>query len=193
MTNAKPLARRVYDEFHAIDCRPFVKKKNGLDYVPWAVAWALVLDRFPETEDPRRERVQYEDGSWEVMVSVTIRDGDESITRSMWLPVMDYKNQPIANPTTRDFNDSYMRCLVKTLAMFGLGLNIYGGEINVPEPVVQEMANERQMAKIREYHEAGEIPDNTLSWLDKQEWQLTRDQAGKLLTKLKAAQKNEAA
>ena len=89
-----------------------------------------------------------------VMTSVTI----EGITHDMWLPVMDgankamkdkpysYKVKEYVNgkftgqyterwvePATMfDINKTIMRCLVKNLAMFGLGLYIYAGE-DLPE------------------------------------------------------------
>ena len=35
-------------------------------------------------------------------------------------------------PNTRDINDSIMRCAVKTIALFGLGMKIYEGEATAP-------------------------------------------------------------
>ena len=49
-------------------------------------------------------------------------------SRKMWLPVMDYTNKSIENPTSRDVSDARMRCLVKTLSLFGLALDLYFGE-----------------------------------------------------------------
>ena len=46
----------------------------------------------------------------------------------MWLPVLDYKNNPIKNPSAMAINTTMMRCLVKAIAMHGLGLYIYAGE-----------------------------------------------------------------
>ena len=46
----------------------------------------------------------------------------------MWLAVMNYSNKAITNPTSVDINKSQMRCFVKCIAMFGLGLHIYAGE-----------------------------------------------------------------
>ena len=66
----------------------------------------------------------YPDGSASVHVTVSIGD----LARSMWLPVMDYKNNAIANPSARQISDAKMRCLVKCIAMFGLGHYIYAGE-----------------------------------------------------------------
>ena len=50
----------------------------------------------------------------------------------MWLPVMDYKNDAKKNPTSKDISNSRMRCLVKAIAMHGLGHYVYAGE-DVPE------------------------------------------------------------
>jgi len=66
----------------------------------------------------------YPDGSASVHVTVSIGN----LARSMWLPVMDYKNNAIANPSARQISDAKMRCLVKCIAMFGLGHYIYAGE-----------------------------------------------------------------
>jgi len=76
--------------------------------------------------------------------SVTI-DGE---TLSMWLPVMDgankamkkegysyttrYGDKQVASATMFDINKTMMRCLVKNLAMFGMGIYIYAGE-DLPE------------------------------------------------------------
>jgi hypothetical protein len=72
----------------------------------------------------------------------------EGETLEMWLPVMDGKNKSMKKHaysyTTRygekeveaatsfDINKTMMRCLVKNLAMFGLGIYIYAGE-DLPE------------------------------------------------------------
>ena len=66
------------------------------------------------------------------------------IKKMMWLPVMDNKNramksqaytiqtkngnQSVAPATMFDINKTLMRCLVKNISMFGLGLYIYAGE-----------------------------------------------------------------
>ena len=90
------------------------------------------------------------------MVYTKVKAG--GITHEMWLPVMDGANNAMKNtpytyqvkeysygkPTGKmidktvnaytmfDVNKTVMRCLVKNLAMFGLGLYIYAGE-DLPE------------------------------------------------------------
>ena len=66
----------------------------------------------------------YPDGSASVHVTVSIGD----LARSMWLPVMDNRNNAISNPTSRQISDAKMRCLVKCIAILGLGHYIFAGE-----------------------------------------------------------------
>lgn len=94
-------------------------------------------------------------------------------THTMWLPVMDSANRAlksspypikIANrdrsgvedvktitipaATMTDINKTIMRCLVKNIAMFGLGLYIYAGE-DLPTDLV-EPASEEQVKRMIE-------------------------------------------
>lgn len=116
--------KNIYEKFSKIDLSAVVEKKMSLTYLSWAKAWDIVMQHYPESNFEILEPVRLDDGSMEVWVSVTI-DGH---TRKMWLPVMDNKNNSIIKPTSRQVSDARMRCLVKCLAMFGLGLYIYQGE-----------------------------------------------------------------
>jgi hypothetical protein len=60
----------------------------------------------------------------EVRMEVTI----EGLSHTMWLYVMDFKNKAVPHPNAQQINTARMRCLVKCLAMFGLGHYIYAGE-----------------------------------------------------------------
>jgi hypothetical protein len=44
------------------------------------------------------------------------------------MPVIDSRNKAIPNPNAMDVNTAMMRCLVKTISLFGIGLYIYAGE-----------------------------------------------------------------
>jgi hypothetical protein len=50
---------------------------------------------------------------------------------------MDNRNNAVKEPDSRDINDTKMRCLVKNIALFGLGHYIFTGE-TAPAPAVQE-------------------------------------------------------
>ena len=53
-------------------------------------------------------------------------------TMFMQLAVFDFKNQAIKTPNAVQVSNSMMRCLVKCIACFGIGLYIYAGE-DLPE------------------------------------------------------------
>lgn len=128
---------------------------NKLSYLSWAWAWAEVLKVCPdasyEIERFGEERLPYQrtPEGFMVWTKVTMK----GVTREMWLPVMDSHNltmlsEPWKKATKRgeiaveratmfDINKTIMRCLVKNVAMFGLGLNIYAGE-DTPRQLVAE-------------------------------------------------------
>lgn len=119
--------KEVWDKFSQIkkEDLPIAKKGNmNLDYLSWAHALHIAIDSFPNLTFHCDKERSYDDGSMMVFASITI---DEH-TREMWLPVMDNKNNSIINPSSRQVSDNKMRCLVKCLALFGLGLNVYAGE-----------------------------------------------------------------
>ena len=103
----------------------------NLSYLSWAWAWGILMEHYPDAKIGFYEQketgipyVQMPDGSAEVRCRVQIGN----LIREMWLPVMDYKNNAVEDPNSRQVSDTKMRCLVKCLALFGLGHYIYGGE-----------------------------------------------------------------
>lgn len=139
-----------FKSLYSINVNENVEKKNGLSYLSWAWAWAEFMKQYPQAE---YEIVKFDglpyaydpNTGYMVYTKVTV-DGQ---TREMWLPVMDSANRAMkAEPytvtnkwgkettieaaTMFDINKTIMRCLVKNLAMFGLGLYIYAGE-DLPE------------------------------------------------------------
>ena len=77
------------------------------------------------------------DGTMLVNVIVTIGN----MTRKMWLPVMDNRNKPVANPNAFQINTTRMRCLTKCFALFGLGHYIFAGEDLPPSDEVEPEAD----------------------------------------------------
>jgi len=114
----------IYLTLSQVDLSKFTEKKMGLTYLSWANAWGVLMTHYPTASYQVLPSESFSDGSMEVWVEVTI----EGHTRRMWLPVMNHKNQAICNPSSRDVSDARMRCLVKCLSLFGLGLYIYQGE-----------------------------------------------------------------
>ena len=125
---------KIWATLSQIDVSRHVEKKNGLSYLSWAWAWGVLMEEYPHAEYSFSAPEVHPDGTVTIHCDIMIGH----CHRSMWLPVMDYKNNAIKNPDARKISDTKMRTLVKCLAMFGLGHRIYAGEdINPPgEPEV---------------------------------------------------------
>ena len=124
--------KSVWENLSKVDVSDKIEKKMNLSYLSWAWAWGVLVENYPEAQYRFYEDkesgipyIQLPDGTAEVRCRVSITD---NVWREMWLPVMNHKNQAIPNPNARDVSDTKMRCLVKCVAMFGLGHYIYAGE-----------------------------------------------------------------
>lgn len=137
--------KSVFNTLYKIDCKDKTEKKNGLTYLSWSWAWGIVKSKYPDAsykvcEFEGKPYLFDKNLGYMVKTDVTI----EGETLSMFLPVMDGANQAQKDVeytyTTRngqktvfaatmfDINRAIMRCLVKNLSLFGLGLYIYAGE-----------------------------------------------------------------
>lgn len=112
-----------FEKMAAIDVTAHIEKKNNLSYLSWAWAVDQLLRTDPAASwsfgDP-------EPFNETLMVFCTVTAFGKSMT--MQLPVMDYRNKAISNPDAFAVNTAMMRCLVKAIALHGLGLYIYAGE-----------------------------------------------------------------
>ena len=125
MTN---LASRVWSTMSPINVNDMTEKKGNLTYLSWASAVEILGKHFPD-HDFDTTFDKFDDGTVMVYSQLTIRDGEESYTRRMWLPVMDHRNNAIQNPDSRKISDAMMRCLAKCISVAtGLGLYVYRGE-----------------------------------------------------------------
>ena len=102
-----------------------VEKKGKFSYAPWATAVKQLLKLVPSATWSFEPTTQHGDY---VMVKTTVTI--YGVTRPCILPcyaIPKGGGQPrsIPNPDTYDLNTAYMRCLVKNIAMFGLGIDIY--------------------------------------------------------------------
>lgn len=126
---AKSLYRESWERLSRIDVGDHIETKGDrvrLSYLSWTWAWAQLMEIYPESVY-RFEEHSRDDSTVMVSCTVTIRDGNRAASRDMWLPVMSHTNAAIENPNARQVSDTRMRCLVKCLAMFGLGLDVYAG------------------------------------------------------------------
>ena len=140
------LAESVWQTLYSINVSHHIEKKGNLSYLSWCWAWQALMEEFPESTYDIDDRT-YSDGSMEVHVTIKIQRGDETVSRMMWLPVMDHRNKAIKNPDARQISDARMRCLVKCIAMLGLGVYIYAGE-DLPQA-----EKEQQLQPISEHQQ----------------------------------------
>lgn len=161
--------KSVFETLSAVDVSKHVevismRKGPALKYVSWAWAWNMVKSIYPSANRVIEEfpefRFNEKTGAWyatgqmldyritpegcEVKVTVTIEDE----TYSERLYVMDMRNQPVTKPNIAQINKTQQRCLVKALAMAGLGLNLYAGE-DLPMADINE-ADKEQAAQRKE-------------------------------------------
>jgi hypothetical protein len=129
-------------ELSKINVNEHVERKGSFSYLSWpfAVAQLRQFDSSATWQVQRFDGLPYlqTDTGVFVEVAVTVR----GVTLSQIHPVLDNKNRPILAPTSFDINTSIARCLVKAIALHGLGLYIYAGEdlpVASEEPKVEEM------------------------------------------------------
>lgn len=149
-----------FEELLKINVNDYTESKNGLTYLSWTYAWSEFKKTCPgaDYEIVKQENglpFVY-DSNTGYMVFTKVTDGNSWL--EMWLPVMDGNNKAMLDhkysyqvkeyqqgkwtggyiektvePASMfDINKTIMRCLVKNIAMFGLGLYIYSGE-DLPE------------------------------------------------------------
>ena len=118
----------------AINVSEHIEKKGGFSYLSWpyAVAQLRLADPAASWEVRRFEGLPYLASEAGVFVEVAVTV--QGITLSQIHPVLDGRNRPLIAPTSFDINTSIQRCLVKAIALHGLGLYIYAGE-DLPQAV----------------------------------------------------------
>ena len=152
-----------FDVLNAINVNDHVEKKdNKMSYLTWAWAWAEVKKLYPNASYQIHKTptglpyVEDPNTGYMVFTTVTI----DGVSHDMWMAVMDgafmamkkdrytyegwtWKNgvkvrieKSVDACSMHDINRAIMRCLVKNLAMFGLGLYIYAGE-DLPEMPIE--------------------------------------------------------
>jgi hypothetical protein len=111
-----------------INVSSHLEKKGEFSYLSWpyAVEQLRLADPAACWEVRRFDGLPYlkTETGYFVEVVVTV----QGVTLSQIHPVLDGKNRPIFEPSAFDINTSIQRCLVKAIALHGLGLYVYAGE-----------------------------------------------------------------
>lgn len=178
----------VFERLSAINVNDKVEKKSNLTYLSWAWAWSEVKKACPDATYKIGETDYDEVLGFMCHTTVTI----EGETLEMWLPVMDGANKSmlkksytykgnawengkkvivdktVESATSFDINKTIMRCLVKNLAMFGMGIYIYAGE-DLPEtpatPVAPTPAPETAEPQLEDLKKGSENWNNVVKYV----------------------------
>jgi len=136
-------------ELSKIDVSEHVEKKNNFSYLSWSYAISQLRSFDPEAtwEILRFEGMPYlkTECGYFVEVAVTVK----GLTLSQIHPVLDHRNKPIEQPNAFQINTSIQRCLVKAIALHGLGLYIYAGEDLPMDNTPPEHITAEQLGKLK--------------------------------------------
>ncbi len=171
-----------FDALNQLNLNDKVEKKDNLTYLSWANAWSEFKKFYPTASfrvicHPETHMPYFNDPLFGIMVFTEITA--DSQTYSMFLPVMNasnkamrsepysykvwnrqsrqYEERMVEEATMFDINKAIMRCLVKNMALFGLGLYIYAGE-DLPE-TAEESSDPQTTTKPRRKKTAAEQPN----------------------------------
>lgn len=122
------MQQNYFKTLSEVDVSDHIELKGQFSYLSWpfAVSQLRLADPTATWEVKRFNGLPYmaAETGYFVEVAVTV----QGITLSQIHPVLDADNIPIAMPTSFDINTSIQRCLVKAIALHGIGLGLYTGE-----------------------------------------------------------------
>lgn len=150
-----------------------IKDKNNpnaraLKYISWSYAWATFKQLYPDAKfrvihNPTTNLPYFYDPEAGIMVETEITAGGE--TQMMWLFVMNgsnkamklhpytyqswnsytksYEEKTVQGATMFDISKTLLRCLVKNMAIFGFGLDLYSKQ-DLPEVTADNNVPQQQ-------------------------------------------------
>lgn len=130
----------IFKKLYETNVNEHIEKKGAFSYLSWpyAVAQLRLADPAASWEVKRfADDLPYQKTDLGVFVEVAATV--QGVTLSQIHPVLDSKNRPLLEPSSFDINTSIQRCLVKAIALHGLGLYIYAGE-DLPDSDVLTVA-----------------------------------------------------
>lgn len=119
----------LFQKCRSIDCSDIVQTSyNGARYISWANAWQRLKENFPDASYKfiLFDGLPYLKTEVGYFVKVEVTVESNSVTEI--LPVMDSKGNVVKECDARDVSDSIKRCMVKAIALHGLGLECYQKE-----------------------------------------------------------------
>jgi hypothetical protein len=127
---------KTFNELRLINVNEHTERKGKFTYLSWTWAVDQLLQNDPTATWTFGDPVYFNES---VMVFCTVTAMGKSMTCQM--PVINNMNKAISNPNAMDVNTAMMRCLVKCISLFGIGLYIYAGE-DLPDEEVPDLAIE---------------------------------------------------
>ena len=158
------MKKENFENLYNMDLKKYIEKDyKGLSYLSWATAYKLAMEK-----DPTMTYQVYTDADGLPFFSrgdvhfVKTRITMFGEIKEMMLPVMDNKHNAVSKPNSRQINDNIMRCLVKNIAMFGLGLSLY---INEDLTEIQENKKEKKAEEVKKVTQVELSKDKMLAKL----------------------------
>jgi hypothetical protein len=153
MSQTNDNTKSVFSTLSAINVKDKIEAKNGLDYVSWANAWAMLKAHYPDAQRKVYESEHtglnyFTDGKTAyVKVGIIVN----SLEHIDYLPVMNHRNQAILldSITAFDVNKTIQRSTAKAIAMHGLGIVLWTGE-DLPEEDKTPISKQKQPAQLEE-------------------------------------------
>ena len=130
------MTMKTFNELRLINVNEHTERKGKFTYLSWTWAVDQLLQNDPSATWTFGDPVYFNES---VMVFCTVTAMGKSMTCQM--PVINNMNKAIANPNAMDVNTAMMRCLVKCISLFGIGLYIYAGE-DLPDEEPVDLAEE---------------------------------------------------
>jgi hypothetical protein len=127
---------KTFNELRLINVNEHTEKKGKFTYLSWTWAVDTLLQNDPSATWTFGDPVYFNES---IMVFCTVTALGKSMTCQM--PVLNNMNKAIPNPNAMDVNTAMMRCLVKTISLFGIGLYIYAGE-DLPDEETVDLTHE---------------------------------------------------
>ena len=151
--------RNRFAELAAINVNAHTEKKGRLTYLSWTWAIDQLMRLDPDAEWHYPAPLTYGET---MMVLCTVKAFGKH--RTAQLPVMDHHNKAIKNPDAFAVNTAMQRCLVKAIALHGLGLYIYAGEDLPPTSETEEAPPELDTSTVLAFESAGSLADVATHW-----------------------------
>ena len=155
-TNAL-LVPNYFTELDRVDVTKHIQKKGRFSYLSWTYAVRELKKLHPTATWHIHEYdgVPFIKPECGYFVKVTVIVNDIEATQIH--PVLDNYNKTIDTPNAFEINTSIQRCLVKAIALHGLGIHIYAGEDLPPSPPLDTTQQKKLLTLLEKQSKGAEV------------------------------------